>query len=271
MKPIENNKPFLVIKLGGNALIAEDSLTSFASAINVLIKDGFKIVITHGGGPQISAAFEKAGLSNEFLGGFRVTSSQGAQIVKNVLCVEMQNQVLQILHDSGIQATGICGDNGIFECQKRDYLVTGEIADLGFVGEITKVNINEIENILKLSHVPVVSAVGYDKENQVFNINADTGAAFLAASLHADYLVLLTDVDGVYANWPDANSLLSEISKLDLNELISSVDKGMAPKLEAASSALTHGVPKVAILNGSTGEAVLNYFMNHQKVGTTAS
>lgn len=264
-----NDPVKLLIKVGGNALIGSDAMASFAATVAKLKNANFEIVLSHGGGPQISAAFEVAGIENSFIGGFRYTTKQGAQIVKRVLCEEIQKDLINHLSNFNLEVTGLCGDQGIFYCKKRESLTSGERADLGFVGDVVSVDSTEIQNQMSQHKIPIVSAVGYDNSGNTYNINADTGAAFLAAQLNMDYLVLLTDVDGVYADWPRLDSLLARINREELAALIKRVEKGMAPKLEAARIGLNDGVESVVILNGSNGEALEKYFLVNERIGTT--
>lgn len=265
---IPHSQGTLVIKLGGNALVHDDVLNSFASAIRRISEAGFKIAITHGGGPQISKAFTRVDEVNEFVQGYRKTSTRGVEIVKEVLCADIQSQIVSALSDVGIEAVGICGDSNIFFCIKK-VLHEGSITiDLGHVGDVRKVNAAQIESLLNRQIIPVVSAVGTDEIGTLYNINADTGAGALAAELHAEYLVLLTDVTGVYANWPDPNSLISSIRGSELDSLIESVDKGMIPKLEATKLAIENGVRNVLILNGQSGSVLESYFLNQDLKGT---
>lgn len=265
---ISNSQSTLVIKLGGNALVHDDALNSFAAAIRRISEAGFKIAIMHGGGPQISKAFTRFDEENEFVQGYRKTSVRGAEIVKEVLCADIQFQIVSALGAVGIESVGICGDSDIFLCTKK-LLHEGSITiDLGNVGDVRKVNAAQIESLLAGQLIPVVSAVGTDEIGTLYNINADSGAGALAAELHAEYLVLLTDVTGVYANWPDPNSLLSSIKGAELDSLIESVDKGMIPKLEATKFAIENGVPNVLILNGRSGSILESYFLDQDLTGT---
>lgn len=261
----------LVIKVGGNALVTPDAMKSFAQAVRKLLDAGYLTVISHGGGPQISAAFEAAGEPSEFVGGFRFTTAAGALLVKQVLCQEIQTQIVHELHRLEVVAKGICGDQNVFSCVKRTVLVSGEKADLGYVGEIISVDDSSIKKLIDENIVPIVSAIGTDPSGNLYNINADTGAAELAVAINADYLVLLTDVDGVYGQWPNKESLLNRIDPTDLLKIASSSDKGMAPKLEAANIAVSNGVKQVVILNGNTGTAIEKYFIQGNSIGTTIS
>lgn len=266
-----SQKGLLLIKVGGNALVTPEAMKSFAQAIKRLLIAGFSTVISHGGGPQITAAFEAVGAPSEFVGGFRVTSAAGARIVKQVLCEEIQAQILKELEQLEVSAKGVCGDQSVFTCVKRTTLVSGEKADLGFVGEIISVESSSIQQLIAQNIVPVVSAIGADSDGNLYNINADTGAAQLAVAMSADSLVLLTDVDGVYAQWPNKDSLISRVEPADLISIARNSDKGMVPKLEAADFAISNGVKQVVVLNGSSGEAIEKYFIEGVLVGTTIS
>lgn len=267
-----NDAKFILIKLGGNALIKESALFSFSSAINQLVNSGCRLIITHGGGPQITAALENAGIESKFVDGFRYTSSPAIKIVKDILCGEIQNEILSSLRKSGVKnITAICGDEDVICAEIKTKNASNKDVDLGYVGDVSGVHTDKIISGLDAGSIVVLSAIGKNEDGTLLNINADSAAAALAAALKVDELILLTDVDGVFSNWPDKNSLISDLTLDQALDLMPNLAAGMLPKLEAAIIALKSGVPKVRILNGSDGEALLISQSNNTSIGTVIS
>lgn len=267
-----NDAKFVLIKLGGNALIKESALFSFSSAINQLVNSGYRLIITHGGGPQITSALEKAGIESKFVDGFRYTSNTAIKIVKDILCGEIQDEILSSLRKSGVKnITAICGDEDVIRAEIKTKNVSNKDVDLGYVGDVSGVHTAKIISALDAGTIVVLSAIGKNEDGTLLNINADSAAAALAAALRVDELILLTDVDGVFSNWPDKNSLISDLTLEQALELMPNLAAGMLPKLEAAITALKSGVPKVWILNGSDGEALLISQSNNASIGTVIS
>lgn len=267
-----NDAKFVLIKLGGNALIKESALFSFSSAINQLVNSGYRLIITHGGGPQITSALEKAGIESKFVDGFRYTSNTAIKIVKDILCGEIQDEILSSLRKSGVKnITAICGDEDVIRAEIKTKNVSNKDVDLGYVGDVSGVHTAKIISALDEGTIVVLSAIGKNEDGTLLNINADSAAAALAAALRVDELILLTDVDGVFSNWPDKNSLISDLTLEQALELMPNLAAGMLPKLEAAITALKSGVPKVWILNGSDGEALLISQSNNASIGTVIS
>ena len=261
-------KKLVVVKIGGNALVNEEALASFIEAVVKLTESGFQAVVTHGGGPQISQELKSRGIASEFNAGYRVSSREVVSVVKEVLCVAMQEQIVSAFSNIGKKAAGVCGDEGLFQCSKKFLEIDGELIDLQFVGEIDEINISQVSKLLVEDAIPVVSSLGCDADGNLYNINADAGAAALAAALSAETLCLLTDVDGVYANYPDKDSILHSVNEKDLTGLIAKVDTGMIPKLEAAKAALVSGVTKVLIANGNNGDSLKQSLIDNKIVGT---
>jgi acetylglutamate kinase len=261
------HKKLLLIKLGGNALTEESALSDFVSAVTELNGMDFSLVITHGGGPQISTALEIAGIESKFIGGFRYTSKEATHIVKRVLCGEIQNSIVSALRSAGLKVESFCGDE-IYKAAKKKMNIAGEIVDIGFVGEITDMYINEVVNALRDQNVVIVSAIGKDDNDDLYNLNADIGASALAWALGADELILLTNVVGVLSNWPDETSLLSEINLEQARNILKTADSGMIPKLESAIEAIENLVPLVRILDGRTADALLASRNKQVHVGT---
>lgn len=261
-------KKLVVVKIGGNALVNEEALASFVKAVVKLTESGFEVVVTHGGGPQISQELKKRGIASEFKAGYRVSSREVVSVVKEVLCDAMQEQIVSVISTAGKKAAGVCGNEGLFQCSKKHFEIDGERIDLQFVGEIDEIDISQVSKLLIEDTIPVVSSLGCDADGNLYNINADAGAAALAAALSAEVLCLLTDVDGVYASYPDKDSILHNVNDEDLTSLIAKVETGMIPKLEAAKAALDSGVTKVLIANGNSGDALKQSLIDNNIVGT---
>ena len=241
----------VVIKYGGNAMTDTALKKSFASEIVALNAEGLAPVVVHGGGPQISAMLKKLSLEGEFRGGYRVTTAEVAQVVRTVLAGEVRSEIVALVNSSGGRAVGVGGDDGsLFVAAKRKVLVDGVQTDIGLVGDVVKVNGTIIHSLLAAGFTPVVSSYASDSDGQVLNVNADTAAGTLAGALSATTLVMLTDVPGLYTQWPDETSFVAAISVDDARELLPSLSEGMVPKIEAALNALAAGVKEVRIVDG---------------------
>jgi len=268
MTSTTGNAPIVLIKIGGNVLSSRKSIETLSSVIAHLKKDGRKVVICHGGGSQISEAFRTAGEPVEFIGGLRKTTAEGALIVKNVLCIDIQKNLVDTLNANGIKAIGVCGDAGLFLCEKKIYSRNDQEFDLGFVGEVMQVMCDQISEMISGEYTPVIAAVGTDLLGNIYNINADTGAAHLASCLQVEKLVLLTDVDGLYIDWPNKDSLVSSLSSVEANVLLPSLDQGMAPKLEAAILAVQSNVSEVCLINGNSDDNLYRLLVLGDDIGT---
>ena len=241
----------IVVKFGGHAMTDEHG--GFATAIAEALKKGVQIVIVHGGGPQINAALEAAEIESEFIGGFRVTTPEIFDVVEQVLAHEVGPAIANSLLKIGVNAVAISGKTSeslIAEPLKN--LVDGTAADLGLVGVITAVNPQAIRNALKGGQVPVISPIAIDESFKGgLNVNADIAAAAIAGALDASVLIIMTDVAGIYRNWPDEGSLINEISVQKLSEIKSSFAQGMAPKVQACLDAIAAGAQAVRIIDGT--------------------
>lgn len=252
----------IVVKFGGHAMTDRDGL--FASAISAAINQGIEIVVVHGGGPQIDQALKSAGVQSTFVGGFRVTTPEVFAIVERVLVKEVGPQVAASLVAHGIAAQSISGrDSGTLIASVLKNLVDGSPADLGLVGAVTHVNTEEIESLIAIGVVPVVSPIATDSAGTIgYNVNADLAAAAIAGALDAESLIVMTDVEGIYRNWPDTGSLISTISALELSEIKSTFAQGMAPKVQASLDAISAGAKAVRIINGTDPLAFGNALAN---------
>ena len=248
----------LVVKFGGHAMSDQDGL--FAEKLKQGIDDGVNVVIVHGGGPQINHALEEAGIDSHFVGGFRYTTPEIFEIVENVLSNEVGPAVANTLTNSGIAALSISGrHSGTIFAHKQRSLVNGEAADLGLVGEVERIDSEAISVLMDKKIVPVISPVANDIAGTGgLNVNADLAAASIAGALKAKELVIMTDVAGIYRNWPDRDSLISEITAADLERIRGSFAGGMAPKVQACLDAIAAGATAVRIIDGKDPEAFAN-------------
>ncbi|MSO28470.1 MAG: acetylglutamate kinase [Candidatus Planktophila sp.] len=241
----------IVVKFGGHAMT--DAHGDFAEAISEAVHKGIQIVIVHGGGPQISAALSAAAIESEFIGGFRVTTPEIFEIVEQVLTHEVGPAIANSLLKIGVNAVAISGrtsESLIAEPQRK--LVDGTPADLGLVGVITAVNPQAIRNALKGGQVPVISPIAIDENFRGgLNVNADIAAAAIAGALDASVLIIMTDVAGIYRNWPDKSSLIDEISAIELSEIKNVFSEGMAPKVQSCLDAIAAGAQAVRIIDGT--------------------
>ena len=226
----------------------------------------------HGGGPQIAQMLGRLGLTSEFRNGLRVTTPEVMEVVRMVLTGQVGRELVGLLNQHGPLAVGLSGeDAGLFGARKRAGVSDdGSDFDLGLVGDVESVNPSAVMDILDAGRIPVVSTVApdLDVEGQVLNVNADTAAAALAVALHAHKLVVLTDVDGIYASWPDPDSLLSYLTLMDAQDLLGKVDSGMVPKLEACIRAVQQGVPQAHVIDGRKPHSLLLEVFTDEGIGT---
>ena len=250
----------IVVKFGGNAMVNEQLTRAFAEDMVYLRQVGVRPVVVHGGGPQISAELAKRGISSEFRGGLRVTSPEALDIVREVLTTQVGPQIAALINTHGSLARAISGEtDGLFSGTRRGTVVDGEEVDLGLVGDVTSVNPAAVLAILDAGQIPVVSSIAPDSAapGKSLNVNADSAAASLAVALDAASLVILTDVAGLYRDWPDQESLVSTIDAEELRALIPSLESGMIPKMTACLEAIDGGVLRAAIIDGRVPHAVL--------------
>ncbi|MFB7724035.1 acetylglutamate kinase [Nocardia sp. NPDC056100] len=259
----------VVVKYGGNAMIDDELKRAFASDMALLRTVGVHPVVVHGGGPQISAMLKKLGLQGEFRGGFRVTTPEVMDVVRMVLFGQVGRELVGLINAHGPYAVGISGeDAGLFTATRRTVTVDGEPTDIGLVGDVTEVNPDAVLDLIAAGRIPVVSTIAPDAFGVVHNINADTAAAALAQGIGAEKLVILTDVEGLYTNWPDRSSLTSRIDTDALGKLLSSLDAGMVPKMEACLRAVEGGVPTAHVIDGRVPHSVLLELFTGEGIGT---
>jgi len=259
----------LVVKYGGNAMVSDELKRAFVEDIVFLRRCGIRPVVVHGGGPQINVMLDKLGIASEFKGGLRVTSPEAMDVVRMVLVGQVGRELVGLLNQHGPLAVGMSGeDGGLFTAQRRGTVVDGEEVDLGLVGEVASVNTDAISDLIEAGRIPVVASVSPDAEGAVHNLNADTAAAALAAALVADRLIILTDVEGLYANWPSTDEIIARITTSDLRALLPTLASGMIPKMEACLAAVEDGVPLATIVDGRQPHSLLLEIFTDEGVGT---
>lgn len=261
----------VVIKYGGNAMVDEDLKRAFADDVLFLRQVGLRPVVVHGGGPQISRMLGRLSIDSEFRGGFRVTTPEVMDVVRMVLTGQVSRELVNLLNARSPHAVGLSGeDGGLLRAARRPAVVDGEPVDVGLVGDVVEVNPGAVEDILGAGRIPVVSTVAPDiaSPGQVLNVNADTAAAALAVALGAQKLILLTDVEGLYSDWPDRSSLVRRIGAAHLAEMLPRLESGMVPKMEACLRAVQGGVPQAHVIDGRSPHAMLLEIFTSEGVGT---
>ena len=264
----------VVIKYGGHAMADEALRLGFAQDVVFLRYAGLRPVVVHGGGPQISAQLERLGVPTTFRAGLRVTSPETMDVVRMVLTGQVNRDVVGLINRHGPFAVGMSGeDANLFTASRRGAIVDGEPVDLGLVGEIDTVNPGAVRVLLDDGRVPVVSSVARGTDGEIYNVNADTAAAALAVALNAIKLVVLTDVEGLYANWQpgdsaSADDVISLLQAAELEALLPSLSAGMIPKMEACLRAVRGGVPQAHVLDGRLPHAVLLEIFTDSGIGT---
>lgn len=241
----------VVVKFGGNAMVDESLQQAFAEDMAYLRWVGIKPVVVHGGGPQISARLEQLGIESEFKGGFRVTTRETIGVVRDVLRNQISAGLAAMINAAGGDAVVMSGEDA--------NLFRAEISslDIGLVGEVTQVNPRAVFEALDAGRIPVISTVAPDASGQLLNVNADLAASSLAIALGAEKLMVLTDVPGLYSDWPNRDSLVSEINTRELEALLPKLESGMIPKMQACLSAVNGGVPRAHVIDGRTPHSIL--------------
>jgi acetylglutamate kinase len=259
----------VVIKYGGSAMLEEQLKRAFAQDMVFLRLAGLSPVVVHGGGPQISAMLDRLGIAGEFRGGLRVTTAETIDVVRMVLFGQVGRELVGMINAHGPFAVGLSGEDAhLFTAARRTATVDGEQIDVGLVGDVVAVNPAAVLDIVNAGRIPVVSGLAPDLDGVVHNINADTAAAALAVALGAEKLVMLTDVEGLYTDWPDRSSLLSQVTVDHLETLLPSLSAGMAPKMEACLRAVRGGVPRAHVIDGRVAHSVLLEVFTTDGVGT---
>lgn len=265
----EFHNKIVVIKFGGNAMVDEALQRAFAQDMVYLRYVGIKPVVVHGGGPQITARLAELGIQSEFRGGFRHTDQATMDVVRDVLRNQISAQLAALITEFGAETVVLSGEDHDL---MKAAVIKGDSpegpVDLGLVGEVRTVNPRAILEALNLGKVPVISSVAPDGAGQLLNVNADLAAAAIAVALGAEKLMVLTDVAGLYSNWPDRDSLLSEITRAELMELLPKLESGMVPKMQACLSAVSGGVPKAHVIDGREPHSILLEIFTEAGVGT---
>lgn len=259
----------VVVKYGGNAMSDDALKRAFAEDVAFLRFAGFKPVVVHGGGPQISRMLDRLGIESEFKGGLRVTTPEAMEVVRMVLVGQVQRELVGLINEHGPLAVGCSGeDAGLFTAEATNTVVDGEEVDLGLVGEVAHVRPESVLDLIEAGRIPVVSSVAPDVDGVVHNVNADSAAAALAVALGAEKLLVLTDVEGLYLDWPASEDVIGEISPESLAELIPGLASGMVPKMKACLQAVEGGVPRATVVDGREPHAVLLELFTKEGVGT---
>ncbi len=259
----------VVVKYGGNAMIDEDLQRAFAQDVVFLRLAGLRPVVIHGGGPQISAMLDRLGVESHFTGGYRVTTKEAMDVVRMVLTGQVQRDIVRLINEHGPYAVGVSGEDAhLFTTTRRLAVVDGAHEDIGFVGDIAAVRPDFVTTLLDDGLLPVVSSVGIGDDGQVYNINADAAAAALATALHADKFILLTDVEGLYADWPKSDEIIRTLSLSELQQQLPHLESGMAPKMQACADAVASGVPRAHVIDGRIPHSLLLEVFTDEGIGT---
>jgi len=259
----------VVVKYGGNAMTRPELQAAFAEDVVFLRYCGVRVIVVHGGGPQITAHLDRLGVASEFRGGFRVTSQETMQVVRMVLVGQVNSDVVSLVNAHGPFAVGLSGEDAqLFTAERRDALVDGKPTDIGFVGDVVEVQPGIVTALLDEGKVPVIATVARGVDGALYNVNADTAASALAVAVGAEKLVVLTDVQGLYADWPNSDDVISEIKADELETLLPSLDSGMIPKMEACLRAVQGGVPRAHVLDGRVPHTILLELFTDEGVGT---
>jgi acetylglutamate kinase len=261
----------IVVKFGGNAMVDDNLKRAFAEDMVYLRHAGLKPVVVHGGGPQISAELTSRGIESEFRGGLRVTTPEVMTVVKEVLENQVNTELVELINEHGSYGVGLSGESqDLVGGRRRGTVIDGAEVDLGLVGDVVEVDPAVILELLDDGFIPVVSSVAPDLDTpgQSLNVNADSAAASLAVALEATKLVILTDVAGLYSDWPNRDSLVSHLTTAELSVLLPSLESGMIPKMLACLEAVEDGVEKAAIIDGRIPHSILLEIFTSDGIGT---
>nr|WP_206444262.1 acetylglutamate kinase [Nocardioides sp. KC13] len=265
----EYHGKIVVVKYGGNAMTDDTLKRAFAEDIAFMRFAGFKPVVVHGGGPQISSMLDRLGIESEFRGGLRVTTPEAMDVVRMVLVGQVQRELVGLINEHGPLAVGLSGeDAGLFTAEPASTVVDGEEVDLGQVGEVVDVLPASVLDIIEAGRIPVVSSVAPDADGVIYNVNADRAASALAVALEAEKLLVLTDVEGLYLDWPDPEEVIGEISPEALESILPDLASGMIPKMSACLEAVKGGVKRATVVDGREQHAVLLELFTAEGVGT---
>ncbi|MCF6471257.1 acetylglutamate kinase [Nonomuraea sp. MG754425] len=259
----------VVIKYGGNAMTDQALKGGFAEDVVFLHQAGLRPVVVHGGGPQISTALDRLGIESTFTAGLRVTTPEAMQVVRMVLTGQVNRDIVGLVNRHGPFAVGMSGEDAhLFTAVRKHAVVDGEPVDIGQVGEIIKVDAGAVHALLDNGRIPVISSVARSDDGEIYNVNADTAAAALAVALQAHKLIVLTDVEGLYANWPDESEVIDLLTAGELETLLPTLASGMVPKMEACLTAVQGGVPQAHVLDGRVPHSLLLEIFTNEGIGT---
>ncbi|WP_173668184.1 acetylglutamate kinase [Thermobifida fusca] len=259
----------VVVKYGGNAMTDPDLRARFAENIVFLRYAGLRPVVVHGGGPQINAHLERLGVESTFTAGLRVTTPETMEIVRMVLVGQVNREIVGLINEHGPFAVGMSGEDAhLFTAERKYAMVDGEPVDIGLVGEVVDVQPGAVRSLLDDGRIPIISSIARSAEGGVYNVNADTAAAALAVALGAAKLIVLTDVEGLYADYPVNSELISHMTASELEEMLPTLSSGMVPKMEACLRAVRGGVPQAHVLDGRIPNAMLLEIFTDEGVGT---
>jgi acetylglutamate kinase len=264
----------VVIKYGGHAMTADELRAGFAEDLVFLRHAGLRPVVVHGGGPQVTSHLERLGIESEFTAGLRVTTEETIDVVRMVLNGKVNKDIVGLINRFGPYAVGLSGeDANLFTAERKYAEIDGELIDIGLVGEITAVDAAMVRALLDDGRIPVISSLARSApkqgaDNPVYNVNADTAAGALAVALNADKLVVLTDVEGLYRDWPSSDEVISQLDTGDLEKLLPTLAAGMIPKMEACLTAVRGGVPTAHVLDGRLRHAILLEMFTDSGIGT---
>lgn len=260
----------VVIKFGGNAMVDEELKAAFAQDVVFLRHAGLRPVVVHGGGPQISAQLDRHGLVSEFKAGLRVTTDEAMDVVRMVLAGQVQRELVGLLNRHGPLAVGMTGEDAhLMSATKHFAEIDGERVDIGRVGQITEIDTGAVQALLDDGRIPVVSSIARSADDgHVYNVNADTAAAALAAALGAETLMVLTDVEGLYADWPNSDEVISRLTASELEKLLPELASGMVPKMEGCLYAVRNGVTTARVIDGRVQHSILLEIFTDEGIGT---
>jgi acetylglutamate kinase len=259
----------VVVKYGGNAMVDAELKRSFAADMVFLRTVGIHPVVVHGGGPQISSMFTRLGMESQFRGGLRVTTAEAADVVRMVLVGQVGRQLVGLINEHGPFAVGMSGEDArLFTAVRRPAIVDGEPVDIGQVGDVAYVNPAAVTDLIAAGRIPVIATVAPDADGVLHNVNADTAAGALAVALNARKLIVLTDVEGLYADYPDPASLITRLTAPELEKILPTLDAGMVPKMEACHRAVLGGVPAAHVVDGRVPHSILLEIFTSEGFGT---
>lgn len=259
----------VVVKYGGNAMVDVALQRAFAHDVVSLRRAGLRPIVVHGGGPQITAMLDRLGVASEFIGGLRKTTPEVMEVVGMVLVGQVQRELVGLINEHGPLAVGISGEDAqMFIAERRTATVDGNAVDIGLVGDVVAVNTDLVTTLLDNDVIPVVSTVARDRDGTTLNVNADTAAAALAQAIGADVFVVLTDVEGLYRDWPNSTEVIATIDTDELEVLLPSLAAGMVPKMEACLRAVQGGVPRAHVIDGRVPHSLVVDVFADAGVGT---